>query len=231
MAIEQRVATTDHFDPVEYDRRIEEDGTPAIWRRARTCPCINRATGQAKVDCPVCFGDAVFWGDGEDIKVLAPGRQRKDEYDVVGAWMQGMLMLSFPSTALPGHLDRVELTLAKMVVDNELLVKGASDRAGRSKERLRFRHALDVEACHAIVDGELREYAVVNDFSVDAAGVVRWVDGHGPPDGAQYSMRYVARPTYLLWSPQSRDEGGLKMPYRCMAQRLDFFRRSVEGVG
>ena len=158
---------------------------------------------------------------------LAPGRQRRDVYDQAGAVMEGTLTLTFPSDVTPAHLDQVELLYAVMLVNQEILVRGGTDPIGRSTERVRMPSVLAVESCDAIVDGELVPYRSPGDFTVGDDGVVTWVGG--PPAGTRYSLRYEARPIYIVWSPQSRDEGAVKQPYRAMAQRLDFFRQRVVG--
>lgn len=143
--------------------------------------------------------------------------------------LAGMVTLTFPSAHTPGHWDRVEFLNAWMVVNNERHHRGAVDPVGRSTERLRIYPALAVEYCDALVGGDIVSYVDGADFSVLGDGTVAWVAGRGPGNGAQYTLRYRARPTFLVWSPQSRDEGGAKMPYRCQAQRLDFFRRDAVG--
>lgn len=224
-------AAAPHFDPAEFDRFLAEHGTPAIWRRARLCPCVGASTGQPALDCTVCNGEAIVWEDsGQNITVLLPGRQRQDQYDQVGAWMQGMAYMTFPVTFVPGHLDQVQLTAAEMVVNNERHVRGDVDRAGRSRERLRMRGSLRVEFCEAIVGGSLVAYTEGTDFSIGSGGEIQWQAGAGPATGTAYTMRYVARPTYVVWSPQSRDEAGKTMLYRAMVRRLDFFQRPVVGL-
>ncbi|GEM_PF-6979308 len=220
--------TAQHFDAAEFDAALEEHGTEVLWRKARTCPCMGERTGQPEIDCPHC-DEGILWDDGELIIVLAPGRQRRDEYDQAGMWMQGMLTITFPSTLTPGHLDRIEFQNAVMVVNSERLVRGRVDKLGRSKERVRFRHALSVEYCESIEGNDLRQWQTPLDYEVNERGDVSWAAGRGPANGSVYTMRYMARPTYLAWSPQSRDEGQAKMPYRCMAQRLDFFARASVG--
>ncbi len=219
-----------HFDPAEFDRLIEAHGVPALWRRARTCPCIKVETGQPDFNCDLC-GDlpGTLWDAGAELRVLAPGRQRRDEQQDIGQLMAGMVTLTFPSEYTPGHWDRVELLNAAMVVNNERHVRGAVDPVGRSTERLRIHPSLAVEYCEAIVGGLLVAYIEGSDFSIEGSGAIVWGAGRGPAVGVQYTLRYRARPVYIVWSPQSRDEGGTKQPYRCMAQRFDFFRREAVG--
>lgn len=212
----------------DFDAEILAHGTPALWRRARMCPCFDPVTGHPAIDCGVCT-DGILWDGGQAVRILANNRRREDVYDIAGQRMEGMCMLTFPTGITPGHLDRVELTAAVMTVNNELHVRGELDKAGRSTERLRIAPALSIEFCEAIVAGVVTAYAFFTDFTVDAAGAISWNPGHGPADGSQYTVRYTTRPTYLIWSPQSRDEGGERMPYRARAQRYDFFRRKAVG--
>lgn len=221
--IETRGSEGPHFDAAEFDAFIEAHGTPALWRKARTCPCIDPLTGQATIGCPVCGDLGVNWDAGAPCKILAAGRERRDTYDVVGAWMQGMFQATFPSTITPGHLDMIEFTAAVMVVNNERLTRGAADKLGRSRERCRVRPVIEVEYAEAIVAGVLERYFPVLDFTIDQAAVITWGAGRGPSVETQYTLRYVARPNFVVWAPKSRDEGGTRQPYRALLQRLDFY--------
>jgi len=220
-----------HFDPVEFDDAVASHGTPVVVRRAVTCPCFDQTTGHSQTDCPFCErGFGILWDDGYLAKILAPGRPRRDDYDAIGFSLNGMITLTFPSTVTPGHLDLVELMVAEMVVNRELLTRDAVNKLERSTERLRFRQVITVEKIVAIVGGVLEEYHVPADFSIRADASVQWVDAmHGPPPEIQYSVRYRARPSYVVLSPRSRDVGGQKMPYRCEAMRLDFFEKPAVG--
>ena len=220
MAIEDRHRV---LDSRNFDEEIVSHGTPALWRKARMCPCIKERTGQPEVGCAFCDELGSIWGDDKEIKVLAPGRKRNDDYGLAGAWMDGMVLFTFPTDVFPGHLDQIELLNAAMVVNNEHHVRGATDRLGRSKERLRLRHAIDIEFCEAIVGDDLVDYKRYRDFNVNDEGDILWNAGGGPPEQAQYTLRYTAKPIFVIWSPTSRDEHGAKMPYRALAKRLDFF--------
>jgi hypothetical protein len=223
-----------HFDSPQFDAEIEAHGTPALLRPASRCPCYSPTTGQAAIDCPFC-DQGLIWGDGREIRILASNRRREDVYDVGGQRLEGMVMFTFPTGINLGHLDRVELLVARMIVNNEIQVRGATDKLGRSKERLRITPSFGVETCQALVGDEpnrqLEQYVEGEDFTVDENGTINWAPGEGPPNDTQYTMRYSARPTFLIWSPQSRDEGGSRMPYRARAQRYDFFERKAVGQG
>jgi hypothetical protein len=227
MAITDTTGHT-HFDAAQFDAEIEAHGTPALWRKAADCPCVDDRTGQPNPMCPFHVR-GVIWDTGSSIKVLAPGRQRREIYDEAGEWMQGFIVLTFPSAITPGHQDRVDFTAAEMVVNNEVLTRGAVDRLDRSLERVRVAPVLEVERCIAIVNDAVVDYISGLDFSVGADGAVTWAAGRGPAAGTQYSLRVRVRPTYVIWAPQSRDEGGSRQPYRAMAQRMDFFRRLAVG--
>lgn len=236
MAITQR--TEQHFDPEEFDSFIAAHGSDAVWRRARTCPCLDASTRQPSVACPFCRDwPGILWDAGTELRILAPNRQRRDEYEQPGLVERGMLFLTFPSRAgtgpdaisvTPGHLDRIDLSgAAEMVVNDEVHVRGDVDPGGRSTERLRLHPSLAVEFCEAIVGGTLTTFVEGTAFTVATNGAITWISG--PPNGTQYTLRYRARPSFVVWSPMSRDEGGTKQPYRVLAQRLDFWRRQVVG--
>ena len=221
--------TAQHFDPVAFDGLLESHGAPTLWRRARVCPCLDPDTGNARIVCPFCVDfPGVLWDSGSAIKILAAGRQRHDQHEDFGLRLQGFTSFSFPSTVTPGHLDRLEILSGRMVV-TQRLVRGDVDIAKRSRERLRIAPVFAVEFCEAIVADALVAYVAGTDFAVDDAGAVTWATDAGPDDGVAYTVRYLTRPTYLCWSPQSRDEDGTKQPYRVTVQRLDLYTGKAVG--
>lgn len=211
------------FDAAAFDEEIQTHGIAANLRQALTCPCHLDDSRQPKVDCDVCE-NGIVWGTGIPVDVLIPGRQRKDEYQDLGMWMQGMTYLTMRSTRTPGHLDRVDLLEAEMVVNAELHRVGETKKSGESTERLRLYNWVRMERVILLDDaGNIADQVEGTHYSVDANGVITWLVA--PDPGKQYSLRYVARPSYVIWSPQSRDEAGEKMPYKSLVQRLDFFDR------
>lgn len=222
-------AHSDHLRAADFDEEIAAHGTPALWRRARLCPCVDGTTGHPSLDCLLCE-DGLLWDAGKPLRILSMNRVREDVYDVTGQRLQGMVWLTFPTGISPGHLDRIDLQAAVMPVNNERHVRGETRKpGGPSTERLRIYPATAVEFCEAIVGGVLTQYSTPADFSVADDGTILWVAGRGPADGTPYTLRYTARPTFLCWSPVSRDEASERMPYRCRAQRYDFFRRKAVG--
>lgn len=228
-----------HFDPGEFDDFIDAHGTTVLWRKARTCPCLDPVTGQPGPACSFCRElPGVLWDDGTPLVLFVPSRQRTDIFDQGGKRIEGVVTVTFPSDVTPGPLDRLDLPVAEIVVNNERLVRGETDGVGRSRERLRLA-PLRIEYVEAIVGadpeadpplvGELVQYIPEIDFVLGLDGSINWVASAGPPQGATYTVRYVARPAFILWSPMSRDEGGVKQPYRSIAQRLDFFRQPAVG--
>lgn len=232
MAIMTAGANHQHFDPVKFDEELIAHGAPALWQQARVCPCIQEQTGQADPICPFCRDyPGIIWDAGTFLRMLAPGRRRSQEYDTAGGWVEGVVTLTFPSTVTPAHLDRVGFAVGEMVVNNERHRRGQSDPLGGSLERLRIRPCLSVDFADAIIGadpttdpptaGTLTRYVADVDFTIEDTGNIVWADS-GPPSGIQYTLRYTTRPTFVCWSPESRDEFGAKMPYRVPAKRLDF---------
>lgn len=208
--------TVPHFDAARFDRLIAHHGTPAVVRPARMCPCYDE-TGHPRRLCPHCDGLGIAWGPAMNAMVLLPGRSRRDQYDWMGYQLQGITHMTVQTELTPAHYDLIELTAAEMIVTRERAVwRGAP-------VRLRMPTVLRVEAVlwldgitlvdaapQAVVDGK-----ITLDSSV--------------PTGAQITVRYAARPAYVVISPIEREEGGVRMPYRALVQRLDFWsERSVE---
>jgi len=216
-----------HFSADRFNPFLAAHGTPATWKKAIGCPCVDKTTGQSELDCLICDNGVLWESAGTEIVTLAPGRAKNELYDTAGLAMQGIVTLTFASTITPGHLDRIEMTAAEMVVNTDHFVRGAVNNLAKSRERLRFRDAfLRAEYVKTIESDIETTYLPTTDFTVSADGTVTWVTA-GPPADERYTIRYIARPVYIIWAPQSRDENASKMPYRAQAQRLDFFARQV----
>jgi hypothetical protein len=228
-----------HFDPAEFDGFVGAHGTPVLWRRARLCPCLDPITGQARASCGFCLEiPGVLWDDGAPVVCFVPSRQQTDVFDQAGKREQGVVLVTFPSGVTPGPYDRLDLPIAEIVVNNERLVRGERDGIGRSRERLRL-PPVRIEYLESIVgndpladppaDGVLAQWVADADYTLGLDGSITWIGAAGPAVGTLYTVRYIARPAFVCWSPMSRDEGGVKQPYKSLAQRLDFFRQRSVG--
>ena len=92
-----------HFDPTEFNDFIDAHGTSALWRRARTCPCLDPLTGQAAAACPFCREmPGTLWDAGTQLVLFVPSRQRTDIFDQGGKRIEGVVLVTFPSTVTPG---------------------------------------------------------------------------------------------------------------------------------
>lgn len=216
-----------HFDPARFDAEIESHGTPALWRRAMLCPCIDPDSSQPDPNCTVCRDlPGWVWDDGEPIVVLGPGRDKNEQFSEAGQRVEGGVTITFQSSVLPGRLDRIDFLETRMVVNGERLIRGKVVN-GLSFERLRVRPVLSVESVAARIAGEFLRIPVGTDVTFSADGIPTWINP--VPDGTIYTVRYVARTAYVVWDPTERDEGGRKQPYKARCQRLDFCRLAPVG--
>ncbi|HVM95631.1 MAG TPA: hypothetical protein VMT89_04550 [Candidatus Acidoferrales bacterium] len=227
MAISRRPTGT-HFDPAKFDGQILQHGTPALWRKASLCPCLNPKTLAPDVNCISCRDlPGWVWDDGSSVIVFGPGRERRDVYDEEGHRIEGLVRFTLPSAITPGHVDRLDLLVAELVYNGEKFIRGKVDAANRSLERVRVRPVIAVERVLGRVAGNVQDFLVDTDVSIQEDGTIQW--DNPPPDGTLYTVRYRSRPAYVCWEPMSRDEGGARQPYRVRAQRIDFFRQPAVG--
>jgi hypothetical protein len=198
-----------HFDAERFDQLIAEHGTPARLRKARSCPCWD-VTGHPRRLCPHCDGLGIAWAEPQEARVLMPGRDRRDQYDWMGYQLQGITHMTMQAPFTPAHYDLVELTAAELVITRERHVWNGNP------VRLRMPSVKLVESVLYIAGADLVEADATLAGNTVALGAA-------VPSGTQITVRYVAMPAYVILSPIERDEAGVKMPYRALVQRLDFF--------
>lgn len=218
----------------DFDELIEEHGVPILLRRSRMCPCVGES-GQPEIDCSFCrVLPGIIWDDGSLTKVLCPGNQgstvsggsrntRDERYTDPGMSVIGDTIVTFKTGTIVSHGDRIDLLNSEISINNERHTRGALRGYNQiSAEVVRITPVLNVEYCEAKIDGELVRYINGTDFSVNAqTGKITWEEDT-IPDGTVYTMRYTTNMSYICWSPTAREEGGTKMPYRCLVHRLDF---------
>lgn len=220
---------------------IDQAAVFVRYWKAMVCPCATAATGQPNLACPQCRGLGWVYGDPEPDQRYARAMihsRRSQRLDKDGGFLTtGYASITFKEGIVPGDGDLVQACSDREVVNDEYHVLGSSLQDGSTAERLRFRDVFCVEAVRVWVESTRQALFLPRDaweFD-DASRMVLFKNGQA--QGTRYSVRYQARPEYILLGQTSkpllrvthdddlpepgRTRDDVVYPFNCLAVRLD----------
>lgn len=229
------------FDMDEFRRKILQYGMLMRWEYAVPCPCFRTQdrgevvthSTEARGDCPSCRGTGQFYAEAQETRALLTTTSTTAKLaTMMGEFQEGDAMLTMLPEHVPTRLDRLTL-ISGTVLLCETVTKTdqAVERTRYPVVRRRFPTGnadgtpgvaevteLGVMYCRAtntagVLQGdELREG---DDFVVTDEGFIDWTlsGDDAPPPGAKYTIRYYARPAFLVQG----------LPY----VRRDMFRQDI----
>lgn len=210
------------LDPNAFAAMLDNFAEPARYRNAFACPCVNRATGSPRANCPQCGGVGWLWSAPRDFNVAVASGSVQQTWARMGRYESGDTVVSIPHTSIAYQIapfDRV-LFLANADVKSEALTRGAPNEritgAVRSVDRVFWFDANGVP-----VEGSRP--------TVNADGTLAWPALGAPPPGQQYSITYQRLLEYFAFTQFANDRnkhGGLPLPKRMVLRRFDLLGRT-----
>lgn len=212
------------FNPVAFDRHLENIGQQITWRKSYACACVNPNSGSPDPKHQLCSGKGRLWAAPVTTVCGIAKQETVAEWQASGLFESGDMVLTIPQSSpmwgTAGQFDRL-LMLNSTDAFSQPLVRGAP------AERLIFNVAslgrvfwLNPADRNQIVEGALPE--------VDASGVLSWPAGGGPPPGASYSLTGTKYDEYFIFGqfPSDRNQhSGMRLPKRVVARKWDLFGR------
>jgi hypothetical protein len=220
---------------------IDQHSVGIRYWKAVECPCLNPKTGQPDITCNSCRG--LGWYhlahelDLQYQRAMVHSRNSSERQVAGGRITVGGASITFLPGVIPGDGDLVQVCKDKEVVNNEVHIVGEQLTDGSSGESFRFRDILCVEKVIVwnATTGTVSELA--SDAYAFDASTRRIEFLHPVSVGLKYSVRYVARPEFILradtakpllrvhhddrlFDPQ-RIRKDVVYPFQCMAVRLD----------
>lgn len=211
------------------------------WK-AMECPCTTPATGQPNLACQHCRGLGFIYGPQEVeeryARAMVHSRRSQKMNEAGGFLTTGYASITFKEGIVPGDGDLVQVCADREVVNDEYHVLGSKLLDGSTAETLRFRDVFCVEAVRVWIEATKTPVFLKRevDWQFDPTSrTVKFLNGQLP--GSRYSVRYQARPEYILLGQTSKpllrvshDEDiaepfaskkDIVYPYNCLAVRLD----------
>lgn len=216
------------FDPRKFRAMIENYGGDATWEQAAACPCgafatldgvTLRVARELQGECPACGGKGILYHSAQTIR-LALARANKDNglHERWGEWSWAYVDVSFPPENLLGFQDRITpvdsvilfrevaireeegpITLRYPAVQREFYVGSGADfrtplKVTRATTGLWIADLAGTVSLSTRVEGV--DYVINEQGNVDFS--LGDANGRAPEMGAQFSVSYFARPSYII---------------------------------
>lgn len=207
----------------EWNQMIKNDGTLIGWEKAIRCPCKSEK-GEPEYDCDYCHGIGYQYIDAldedEEMYSIIQSRNVKATKKEFGWVDTGTCTMIWPSYKIPGIWDKIVEEQEVTIITDSLLTRGKLSRTGKSLEKVRYNKILKVEIC---VDDEGNRYREGADFDIFKSRYIKWRSSARIKDGVQYSLRYQARPEYIIMDaePIFRRHTDYILPFRAIAKRFE----------
>jgi hypothetical protein len=217
-----------HFEDLIFRR-----GRWVLWERAQQCTCWNTSSGQPLATCKACGGNGYLYDPPiQSHFILVMSMDLNKQFTDIGEFQTGDCIatvpyrtkaidpvtgiISYPENPLYeiGEWDKITL-LDSEFKSTDTLIKGQS-LYGKKPDTLYHSHIVRVlRVLQANPDtGEVTVYNQETDFALDGNTITWLQGGKAPTDGSQYSVMYLHRPVYIVYTqlPQVRDQDGQHFP-------------------
>lgn len=225
--------TSMHFNIPEQRQFVTSHGISATWYKNVPCPCLDRVNGSNRPECPLCGGFGRNYYDPQTIEALVTSLSFEKSLLASGTIDEVLINCTVSDQYAIADHDRFILG-NEIIVELELLKRGALRAGGASAERLTYRYP--VEVVYAIDFQDLAHQSVYVpgtdlDLVADPSGYIRqihWLTT-GPTTGTQYAIRYRARAEFVVFltQPRIRVEGEIKQATFCRLRRVTPMRGDV----
>lgn len=72
------------FDTVDMIRFINDRGIKVLWESSYFCPCLNKQTGQPRMDCPQCHGKGIAYLPPRETIMMIQSQEKGTNYMDIG---------------------------------------------------------------------------------------------------------------------------------------------------
>jgi len=209
----QGSAVLSHLSMREVFNYVRAHGVKCRVQKAILCPCLEKHTGQPKINCAICNGVGFFY-DGDvlvneesqctDHKFIVVERRGYKNLQEKGGITSNGGMKVYMHTFEPALGDKIKPLRDIEVVNDERKIKGEKYSNGESKEVLLMQDVKMVECIYTVnaALSQATKYLPLVNFNLDGRKIA-WIDGAPQPsNGQQYVVRYQATPEYIIMSSQ-----------------------------
>lgn len=239
------------FNQHDFRRVLLQHGVPLRWEFAMVCPCkriqsrgvVVVHSTEARTDCPACSGTGVLYGGAQNtVGLVHETREKAIMSTPHGQYSEGDVLISMLPEHLPDRWDRLTMQSGARVYNE------SRRRTSSRFERLRYpivrrkfpvgyedgsqgmSGIMELGVIYAratAADGNILPVTLVEneDFAVTDDGRIDWdlgdEAGTAPVEGAWYSMRYFARPVFIVKGLPYVRRDGFAQPYDAPQAQLE----------
>jgi len=220
---------------------IDQHSVGIRYWKAVECPCLNLKSGQPNLNCHSCRGLG-WYHLAHEIgleyqRSMVHSRNSSERQASGGRLTVGGASITFLPGVIPGDGDLVQVCQDREVVNNEVHVVGEQLSDGSTGESFRFRDVTCVEKV-IVFNEALKTVSELDASYYTFNTLTRRLDFIKPVAvGLKYSVRYVARPEFILRADTAKpflrvmhddrlpDPQNIRKdivyPFQCSATRLD----------
>lgn len=239
------------FNLRDFRRALLQHGVPLRWEFAVVCPCkriqsrgiVVVQSTEARTDCPECRGVGVIYDCAQNTVGIVHDTKDKAVLSTYhGQYSEGDVLITMLPEHLPDRWDRLTLK-AGVRVYNE-----SRRRTDARYERLRYpivrrkfpvgnddgspgvSEMMELGVLYlrrTAMDGQLISGRLIEneDFAITDDGRIDWdlgdEAGTAPEEGAWYSVRYYARPVFIVKGLPYLRRDGFTQPFDAPNAQLE----------
>lgn len=221
----------------KFEQMIHRRGRIVKWQEATMCSCWSFDSGQPNYGCNSCKGTGYTYEEPiEDIVLFMSVTHNKAFDDMAGVFEVGDAVMTvgrhIPEILPNGRIDATMKNARKNPIFNvgmydlitlldddyktsEILVK-STPMYGRAPDTLLNSDVVEVRSVRKSnpETGEITDYKLGTDFSLEGAEVVWLGTENEPSEGEQYTVTYTHRPVFTVLTnlPTPRYQDGQDLP-------------------
>lgn len=207
------------FSPRVFYEALANLGQRVLWESVSRCPCGAVGGNAPSLTCSICNGTGWEIGHHKQVvrAVVTSLNRMQEPYNIVGPFEPGTVSMTVRAEHAPSFWDRMTL------LDAFMRFQEIATRQNATQQRLRYyiaaqtvstvdpdtgqesevtlkvihlRKGTEQQAGDTLIEGQ--------DFSVTDDGLIDWTlgddAGTAPVPGEQFSVYYVARPSFRVVS-------------------------------
>jgi len=211
-----------HFTRPKLNYFIEQHGATMLHYPSIICPCVQ-TDGQATRNCPTCAGWGIIWSTPTTVKANITNNLPKKQFMDFGILNPGSVFATFKSDMSINNFDKFILQdTTNLITKSQILKKGELLPNVTTAEKTIFSTIVSVTQLRTLTT----IYIENTDFRIVNGNEVQWITA-GPAAGTDYTIKYKAKPEYLIWSelPKQRNENTQVLPLYVVLTRIDMVKQ------
>lgn len=204
-----------HFSYSDVYNFVRGHGVACKVHQAILCPCVEKSTGQPRINCHVCFGTGFYYTEEikpfeksqcVDHRMIINNRAWNKDFQKPGGYTQKGSASATAYTFTPSTGDKIQPLKDIEVINDEMHQKGAKFQNGSSSEYLLMEDIIKVESIFTVnaAFDQVTKFLPEINFTMNGREIM-WLLGQPQPAlNERYTVRYQAIPEYIIMGAQAQ---------------------------